>query len=197
MTDITLTVESGTIAYTATDYSGTYDGQSHGISVSVNSPADTAITYSTDGTNYESTNPSFQDAGTYTVYYRITKDNYDTITGSKTVTISKKALKAVMSDSDKVYDGSAAADVTATVDTGIAGETLIISGLKGSFADKNVGSDKTVTVDSSSVNVQAGKTGTLAANYDITYPATVTASITQLTAQLSWGNSTFTYNTQP
>ena len=76
---ITITVSNGTIEYTATDYSGTYDGQPHSISVNVTNPEGTIISYSTDGENYGSDNPSFTNAGNYTVYYRITKDNYNTI----------------------------------------------------------------------------------------------------------------------
>ena len=87
---ITLTVANGTIQYTATDYSGTYDEQAHSISVNVASPTGTTITYSTDGESYGADNPSFTDIGTYTVHYRITKENYDTINGSKTVTIGAK-----------------------------------------------------------------------------------------------------------
>lgn len=86
---VTLTVDNGTILYTATDYSTTYDGQPHSISVSVTNPEGAAVTYSTDGITYGSDNPSFSNEGTYTVYYRITKDNYTTVEGSKTVTINK------------------------------------------------------------------------------------------------------------
>ncbi|MGN0342647.1 MAG: hypothetical protein ACI4DO_07620, partial [Roseburia sp.] len=49
---ITLTVDNGTIEYTAADYSGTYDGQGHSISVNVINPEGTTVTYSTDGTTY-------------------------------------------------------------------------------------------------------------------------------------------------
>ena len=89
---VTLTVDNGTILYTATDYSTTYDGQPYSISVSVTNPEGAAVTYSTDGITYGSDNPSFSNEGTYTVYYRITKDNYTTVEGSKTVTINKSLL---------------------------------------------------------------------------------------------------------
>lgn len=55
---VTLTVDNGTILYTATDYSTTYDGQPHSISVSVTNPEGAAVTYSTDGITYGSDNPS-------------------------------------------------------------------------------------------------------------------------------------------
>lgn len=83
----TLTVAEGTITSSATGYTGTYDGKSHGIAVTVTNPADAKISYSTDGTNYSATNPQFTDIGTYTVYYKIEKENYTTVEGSQTVTI--------------------------------------------------------------------------------------------------------------
>ncbi|MBR1865242.1 MAG: bacterial Ig-like domain-containing protein, partial [Lachnospiraceae bacterium] len=91
-----LTVQNGTIAYEeAENWEGTYDGRPHSISVKVNTPSDAVITYSTDtGSNkqYKTANPTFTNAGTYTVYYQISRNNYDTVTGSATVTIDKRAL---------------------------------------------------------------------------------------------------------
>ena len=87
---ITLTVNNGTIEYKAADYAGTYDGQAH--SISVTAPEGASVTYSTDGVSYGNDTLSFTDAGIYTVYYRITKANYDTVNGSKDVTINKKTV---------------------------------------------------------------------------------------------------------
>ncbi len=106
---VTLTVDNGTILYTATDYSTTYDGQPHSISVSVTNPEGAAVTYSTDGTTYGSDNPSFSNEGTYTVYYRITKDNYTTVEGSKTVTINKKPVTITAQEQDHEDESDLAA----------------------------------------------------------------------------------------
>lgn len=95
---ITLTVENGTILYNATDYSGTYDGKPHSISVDVTSPSSTNVTYSTDGKTYSTNNPVFTDAGEYTVCYKIEKSNYDTVTGEKKVVIAKKDLEVKVDD---------------------------------------------------------------------------------------------------
>lgn len=96
-TDGTLTVSytfaptnKGTITYAATDYEGIYDGQGHGITVTVTDPSDAKITYSTDGTSYSEINPQFTDEGTYIVYYKIEKTYYVTVTGEATVTINAK-----------------------------------------------------------------------------------------------------------
>ena len=106
---VTLTVDNGTILYTATDYSTTYDGQPHSISVSVTNPEGAAVTYSTDGITYGSDNPSFSNEGTYTVYYRITKDNYTTVEGSKTVTINKKPVTITAQEQDHEDESDLAA----------------------------------------------------------------------------------------
>lgn len=88
--ECTVTV-TGTISHTATGYNGTYDGNSHGITVTVSSPAGTTVKYRADDSgDYTLTeNPAYTNAGTYTVYYQITKDYYTTVTGSATVTISQ------------------------------------------------------------------------------------------------------------
>ena len=85
---VTLTVANGTIQFTASDFSGAYDGKAHGINLKVSSPAGATVTYSTDGTNYSTSNPSFVNVGNYTVYYRIEKANYNTINGHNTVSIT-------------------------------------------------------------------------------------------------------------
>lgn len=100
---ITLTVENGTILYNATDYSGTYDGKPHSISVDVTSPSSTNVTYSTDGKTYSTNNPVFTDAGEYTVCYKIEKSNYDTVTGEKKVVIAKKDLEVKVDDQKIVW----------------------------------------------------------------------------------------------
>ena len=102
---ITLTISNGTIQdYTASDYSGTYDGQAHSIDVSVTNPAGTKITYGEDGINYSEENPKYTDAGEYTVYYKIEKANYDTIKGSKTVNISRKDVTITAGNQSVVWN---------------------------------------------------------------------------------------------
>ena len=87
--DHTYSIVPGQLAYTAAGYSGEYDGKAHSIDLSVTTP-DVAVTYATakDGA-YSATKPAFTDAGTYTVYFRLEKTNYETVESSATVTISK------------------------------------------------------------------------------------------------------------
>ena len=106
------------IQYTAEDYTGVYDKQSHSITLNV-STSDVTIMYSTsaDG-EYVAEKPTFTDAGTYTVYYLIEKENCDPVSGSATVTITQctpklyftQASVVLQNDQDKcqlewVYTG--------------------------------------------------------------------------------------------
>ena len=85
---------NATFTVSATGYSGTYDGKQHSISVDA---GDAAVTYSTDGENYTAENPSFTDAGTYTVYYKAVKANHEDVLGSAEVKITKAAANLELS----------------------------------------------------------------------------------------------------
>ena len=86
----TLKVAEATMTVTSADYSGVYDGQAHGITVTA--PSGATVKYGTTAGTYDlDTNPTYTDVGTYTVYYQVTQTNYITVTGSKTVTITPAA----------------------------------------------------------------------------------------------------------
>lgn len=70
----------------------TYNGSSHSIGITVSDPSSGySIKYreSSTGSYNLTTNPSYTNAGNYTVYFEITKSGYNTYTGSGTVKISK------------------------------------------------------------------------------------------------------------
>ncbi len=91
----------GLLSVTANGYTGVYDGSSHGISV-LSSGA--TIKYGTvEGTYNLDSSPTYTNAGTYTVYYQITKEGYKTIKGNKTVTISKADGKVTLSETSGSY----------------------------------------------------------------------------------------------
>ena len=77
------------IQYTASGYTGVYDGKAHTITVSVTTEG-AAVTYATsvDGT-YTENNPAYTDAGIYPVWYKIEKENYANVSGCATVTITE------------------------------------------------------------------------------------------------------------
>ena len=84
----TLNVASAVMTVTASGYNGVYDGKAYGITV--NAPAGATVKYGTKAGTYDlNASPTYSDAGTYTIYYQVTKTNYVTVTGSETVTITK------------------------------------------------------------------------------------------------------------
>ncbi len=86
--------------------------------------------------------------------------------------ITAKQLTVSASSSHKVYDATTTADVTLESDK-IAGDTVTLNKTSASFADKNVGTGKTVTVSGISLS------GTDATNYTLTAEsASTTADIT-------------------
>ena len=75
---------------TLTRWEGDYDGSAHRITVSGTRTGDNVL-YSSDGENYSGTNPSFTEAGTYTVYVKVNRANYNEWTGSAQVVINAVA----------------------------------------------------------------------------------------------------------
>jgi uncharacterized protein YqfB (UPF0267 family) len=97
--------------------------------------------------------------------------------GSVTITTAATALTVTnLLALDKVYDGTTNATLDAT-NAGLVGVingddvTLISSNAVGYFADKNVGTNKPVTV----IGLTLG--GAQATNYDLTDPTNITANI--------------------
>ena len=87
---ITMDVVEHDMEVSASGFSGTYDGWSHGISVTA--PDGATIKYGTTANACDLDNsPKYTNAGTYTIYYEVTKDKYTTVTGSATVKIYKAA----------------------------------------------------------------------------------------------------------
>lgn len=89
-----VTVGTASMEVTAEGYEGVYDGKAHGITVTVTSPEGATVKYGeTEGVYNRYSSPTYTNAGTYTVYYQVTKTNYTTVTGSATVTIAKADAK--------------------------------------------------------------------------------------------------------
>ena len=171
------------IKYSATGYEGNYDGQTHGISVKVTEPADTEIWYSTNQVTGSKKNKLYKDAGTYTVYYYINKKGYKPVGGVCNVVIHPKQITATVNADSKNYDGTTITNVSALVDTGIDGEKLSISGLTGTFDNKNAGNDKIVNINSDNAVITGNSSSN---NYIISYPSSTTASINPRKLEFSW-----------
>ena len=94
-----LRVENREMEVTVEGYTGRYDGQAHGISITVKTPEDATIKYGTQEGTYDlDASPTYTNAGSYTVYYQITKDKYKTVTGSASVVIEKAEAELAWTD---------------------------------------------------------------------------------------------------
>jgi hypothetical protein len=92
-------------------------------------------------------------------------------TGTATANITPRGLTITATGVDKGYDGTTAATVT-LADDRVAGDLFTDAYTTATFADKNVGTNKTVSVSG------IGITGTDAGNYTFNTTASITANIT-------------------
>lgn len=86
-----------------------YNGKPQSIDIT-GVPEGAKVTYSTsENGTYTETAPTRTDAGTTKVYYRITKENYKTVSGYANITINPVSLPdtAVLEYTESVYDGKA------------------------------------------------------------------------------------------
>ena len=143
----TLGVGTATMTVTAEGYSGTYDGNTHGISVKA--PDGATIKYGTTADDYDlDASPAYRDAGTYTVYYKVTMPGFTIVTGSATVTIEKasgtisfdtatpkEALHAAAADNTYTQEVTKTGDgtVTYTISDNTCGATIDASTGKVTF----------------------------------------------------------------
>ena len=118
-----------------------------------------------------------RDVGPMVVTVKCSKGgNYSDVSAVWEFNAGKKPVTAVVTGVDRPYaKDNKSAEVNAVVPQRelVSGDSITITGLTGTFDDDSVGTDKKVTVDSSSPSVS----GTNADRYDITYPAGTTASI--------------------
>lgn len=153
---------------TSGGYSAAYDGNAHGITVTVpDTYSGYTISYSATETGTYSTDPvtytDFTD-GAKTVYLKVSKKGYNDFKGSNTVNITKRSVTVSgITASNKIYDG----DTDATLDTSKAefagivdGETLTVTAT-GAFGNKNAAADKKVTISGLTLG------GTGAGNYEL------------------------------
>ena len=109
------------IEYTAGGYNDMYDGAAHSIDLSVTTPG-VSVSYATskDGA-YSATLPSFTEPGAYTVWFKLEKVGYETVTGSATVTIAELGkIEYTVSDYSGYYDGAAHSIAVSVATEGVA-----------------------------------------------------------------------------
>lgn len=173
---LTITAEDKTITFgdAAPDYTFTGNGYVAGEDSSVINAA------------FDCTYKQGSNAGTYTITVTATAANYEISCNRGTLTVAKKQLTAAdltaaeNNPTAKEYDGTAALPGV-TYQVTINDQTYTVTG-KAAFADKNVGTDKTVTFTPNAFN---------STNYEfetdltMTFKADITAkalTVTGLTA---------------
>ena len=113
-----VTIEAAEIQATASGTETTYTGSPvKANAVTVISPASGyELRYGTTAGTYDLTEPpSFTDAGSHTVYYRITAPNYETKTGAYTVAIAKASCGlSIQPTSMTVKEGEGDGTITVT-----------------------------------------------------------------------------------
>ena len=163
----TLVIQPATMDSSATGYEGIYDGEAHGITVNVTNVDDATITYSMDeGAEYTSENPAFTDVGTYTVYYKIEKENYTTVEGSATVKITKREM-TITADNQTIIVGGSIDNCKYTAIGLLDGHALVSVTLTPNTTE--VTSSGTIMLSGAKIVNADGDDVT--ANYDITYVA--------------------------
>lgn len=176
----------------ATGYTGAYDGQPHGITVTPSLEGAT-VKYGTAAGTYDQDSLTYTDADTYTVYYQVTKGMYTPVTGSATVEIAKRPVTVSgITAKDKPYDGTTTAvlDYTNARFNGIVeGDQLTVSAV-GAFEDAEMGKNKLVTISSLTLG------GADAGNYILAEDGqqeTTTAAITARSATVFISPDSYEY----
>lgn len=101
----------------ATGYSGTYDGEAHGITVTA--PTGATVKYGTTAGSYTlDASPTYTDAGENTVYYRVSQTGYFAVAGSAAVDISKadQSAPTTVGKTDETVTGKADGTITGVND---------------------------------------------------------------------------------
>ncbi|MBQ9200701.1 MAG: hypothetical protein IJ141_11040, partial [Lachnospiraceae bacterium] len=166
----------------ATGYTGTYDAAEHNITVTA--PSGATVKYRTTGSgDYDlAENPAFTDAGTHTVYYQVTKENYATVTGSATVQIDPIELTLNWStDNTFTYNGLPQAP-TASIEGVFNSDDCTVS-VSGAMTDYNA----------DAYTATAVLNGTKAGNYTLPADKTTTFTIGRKDATVTAENQIITY----
>lgn len=165
-------------------YSGTYDGISHGITVTA--PTGAVVKYGTSsGSCTAASSPTRSDVGTTTVYYQITKSNYNTVNGSAQIAITAKSLTdgmATIAPGPHVYTGNAIKPAVQVKD----GSTTLTEGTDYtvSYADNVNKGTAAVTVTG-----KGNYTGTVNKTFQIDARSIDSAAVTLNSTRLTYNGS--------
>ena len=200
---VNFSIGNATMTVTAVPYESQYDGVAHNASVKVNVAGATVKSGTSSGTygTTDSTNTTVNTAvalgatsrtevGTTTVYYQVSKSNYNTVTGSTTIKINPRPITITGNSANKVYTGTALTSNDASLTSGSLanGQTATYSA---TGTQTEVGSSSNVP----SVVIKSGTTD-VTNNYTIT-KVNGTLTVTNASLKVNAPNQTFTYNGNP
>ena len=154
-------IENKGLTVSGTDYTGKYDGASHGKAATANVEGAT-IEYSTDGGNTWTTNvPTVTNVSdSTTVNVRATKTGYVSAKATYTLTVNPRSVTITSGNASKMYDGTPLTkhEVTYGGDNFVAGEGVDIA---------YTGSQTTVGSSENTFTFEL-KDGAVEGNYNIT-----------------------------
>lgn len=169
--DFRITEGDMTADVTASDYIGTYDGDSH--SITVNAPAGATVAYGiNEGTYQMPLNPSYTTVGTRTVYYQVTKPNYRPVTGSAKVIINARSISdaaVTLDNTTLTYNGSAQTKGVSKVTLTVGAKTLTLTEGRDYTVSGNERTDAgthTITISATNYN-NSNYTGTKTITFTI------------------------------
>ena len=167
--DFAITQAGGNIAAItskAEDLTKFYDGERVSVEAEA-SKANSTLLYSTDGETWSETNPSYTNAGSYTVYVKATHKNYkDTPVVSATIVINPRTVVMTSGSASKIYDEKPLRSdkITVTEYDEEKGEGFI----KGEGAEYTFTGTQTEIGESDNTFTYTLNEGTKAVNYYIT-----------------------------
>ena len=128
--------------------------------MTVTEPADAEISYrASEDASWQSAPVTYRDAGTYTVYYQVTSENYETETGSRTITITPKTVALTWGTTTFTYDGTEKIP-TVTVDSSSLcdGDSCQVTGMKGAQKAAGTYRAEAAALDNANYQLPDGKT---------------------------------------
>ena len=179
---LTINPVDATCPSSSSNYSETYDGESHTITAT--GEIGGTLKYRTattgEGSTWSTTKPTRTNVGTTTVYVMVAGDSNhnDKDCGSKTITITAKTLTPTVTANDKEYDGTTTATCNSSVSlTGVVtGDTVTATAnTTGSFANATIGENKQVTCTGITLDGEDKN------NYTVATSGTTTADINKKT----------------
>lgn len=127
--NLTVTINPATIKYTPPqDTSFTFDGKEHRVDIvqTETEGCDVSYRYNLNDARTSSLS-AIRNAGVYTVYYTISRQNYTSVEGSFTVTVEKANATITATSQSTIYGQAFLLDQSAYTATDLFGETINVT----------------------------------------------------------------------